>query len=155
MNPSSEPITTAGMRITNTRVFAAPREVLFDLFADPEQLEHWWGPEGFTNTFEQFDFEPGGAWRFTMHGPDGTDYPNAKDFVEIVRPERIVLDHIQQQGHLFRLTMTYQAEGEGNTRLTWQMDFTTANDDELRAFITTANEQNFDRLAEQVTKVMP
>lgn len=151
MNPSEN---TQGTEITSTRVFAAPREILFDLFADPEQLEHWWGPEGFTSTFEQFDFEPGGAWRFTMHGPDGTDYPNAKDFVEIVRPERIVFDHVQD-GHGFRMAMTYESAGENTTRLTWHMAFANPLTEEVRAFIVTANEQNFDRLAEQVTKVMP
>jgi len=150
MNPSEA---SHGTAITSTRVFAAPREILFDLFADPEQLEHWWGPEGFTSTFEQFDFEPGGAWRFTMHGPDGTDYPNAKDFVEIVPAERIVFDHVQD-GHGFRMTMTYETEGEG-TRLTWNMVFARTLSDDIRDFIITANEQNFDRLAEQVNKVMP
>lgn len=151
MNPSDE---AHGTAIISTRVFAAPPEVLFDLFADPEQLEHWWGPEGFTNTFGQFDFEPGGAWRFTMHGPDGTDYPNAKDFVEIVRPERIVFDHVQD-GHGFRMTMTYEPAGEGETRLTWRMVFARPLTDDIRAFILNANEQNFDRLAGQVGKVMP
>ena len=151
MNPSDE---TQGTIITSTRVFAAPPEVLFDLFADPEQLEHWWGPEGFTNTFEQFDFEPGGAWRFTMHGPDGTDYPNAKDFVEIVRPERIVFDHVQD-GHGFRMTMAYEAVGEGETRPPRHMVFARPPTDDIRAFILNGNEQNFDRLAGQVEKVMP
>jgi len=151
MNP---PAASDGTEITSTRVFAAPREVLFDLFADPEHLAHWWGPEGFTNTFEQFDFEPGGAWRFTMHGPDGTDYPNAKDFVEIERPERIVFDHVQD-GHAFRMTMTYETEGNHTTRLTWHMAFAAPLADDIRDFITNANEQNFDRLQEYVPKVMP
>lgn len=142
-----------GTAITSTRVFAAPREVLFDLFADPEQLAHWWGPEGFTSTFEQFDFEPGGAWRFTMHGPDGKDYPNANDFVEIERPERIVFDHVQED-HGFRMTMTYEREGE-DTWLTWQMVFSRTLSSDQRDFIIQANEQNFDRLADFVTKVMP
>ena len=60
--------------IVSTRVLDAPRELVFRAFSDPDLLARWWGPEGFTNTFHEFDLRPDGAWRFVMHGPDGTDY---------------------------------------------------------------------------------
>ena len=93
---------SADGEIVSTRVFDAPREVVFRAFTDPALLARWWGPKGFTNTFHEFDPRPGGAWRFVMHGPDGTDYPMTKDFVEVVPPERIVLQHIQAM-HKFRM----------------------------------------------------
>ncbi|EMO29454.1 toxin-antitoxin system, toxin component domain protein [Leptospira interrogans serovar Bataviae str. HAI135] len=46
------------------------------MWTEPEHVIHWWGPKGFTNTFETMDVRPGGIWKFIMHGPDGTDYPN-------------------------------------------------------------------------------
>lgn len=129
-----------------TRRFEAPRAILFRAFTDPEILARWWGPNGFTNTFEEFAPEPGRMWRFVMHGPDGRDYPMLNEFVEIVPGERIVLQH-HQDGHNFRLEMTYANEGE-STRLTWRIWFESATEAErVRPFFEQANEQNFDRLA--------
>lgn len=135
----------AGPEIISTRLFPAPPEKLFAAFRDPAQLVHWWGPKGFTNTFHAFDFRPGGVWEFTMHAPDGTDYPNRKDFTEIVENERIIFEH-RQPTHVFTMTMTYAAEADG-TRLTWIMQFTSPDESgQLKNFIAAANEENFDRL---------
>jgi uncharacterized protein YndB with AHSA1/START domain len=135
------------MEIVNTRIFPVPRERLFAMFSDPDELAGWWGPSGFTNTFHEFDFRPGGKWRFTMHGPDLKDYENEKTFVEVAKPERIVFDHFETM-HGFRMTMSYEPLGEGRaTRLTWQMDFKDdSGNEKLKDFIAVANEQNFDRL---------
>src|SRR6188472_804340 len=94
----------ADIGIVNTRVFAVPRERLFEAFSNPDHLVHWWGPKGFTNTFHEFDPRPGGAWRFVMHGPDGAEYQIEKEFIEVVKPERIVLQHLEEV-HRFRMTM--------------------------------------------------
>ena len=132
--------------IINSRIFAAPRAAVFAAFSDPLRLAQWWGPAGFTNTFHEFDFRPGGAWRFTMHAPDGAAYAMDKRFTEIVVPERIVLGHAQA-GHDFTLTMTYAARGD-RTELTWEMRFDDpAEAAKVRAFVLRANEENFDRLA--------
>ena len=131
--------------IVSRRVFAGPRELVFEAFSNPDHLVHWWGPKGFTNTFREFDLRPGGAWRFVMHGPDGGEYDIAKDFVEVVEPERIVLQH-RDPVHGFRMTMTF-AEHSGNTELTWSMLFESAAEGvKVKGFITAANEENFDRL---------
>jgi uncharacterized protein YndB with AHSA1/START domain len=106
---------------------------------------HWWGPKGFTNTFREFDLRSGGAWRFVMHGPDGVEYEIAKDFAEVVKPERIVLQH-RGPMHRFRMTMTF-AEQSRHTKLTWSMLFESgAEATKVKDFITEANEENFDRL---------
>ena len=131
--------------IVTTRVLDAPRERVFRAFSDPEQLAQWWGPDGFTSTFQGFSFEPGGAWTFVMHGPDGTTYPNESHFVEIVPGERIVFDHMS--GHAFRATFVFSDEGE-RTRLHWTMHFgDPAECAKVARFVAGANEQNLDRLA--------
>jgi len=138
-------IEAARGEIVSRRVFAAPRELVFEAFSNPDHLVHWWGPKGFTNTFREFDLRPGGAWRFVMHGPDGVEYDLAKDFVEVVKPERIVLQH-RDPVHGFRMTMTF-AEHSGKTELTWSMLFESgAEAVKVKSFITEANEENFDRL---------
>jgi uncharacterized protein YndB with AHSA1/START domain/catechol 2,3-dioxygenase-like lactoylglutathione lyase family enzyme len=135
----------ADAEIVSTRVFDAPREVVFRAFTDPTLLAQWWGPRGFTNTFHEFDPRPGGAWRFVMHGPDGTHYPMTKEFVEVVSPERIVLQHIQAM-HMFRMAMVL-ADEAGGTRVTWRTRFESAEEAEnVRGFWAVANEENFDRL---------
>jgi uncharacterized protein YndB with AHSA1/START domain len=135
-----------------TRVSAAPRALLFRAFTDPGVLARWWGPAGFTSTFEEFEPTPGRMCRFVMHGPDGRDYPMLNEFVEVVPDERIVLRH-HQDGHDFRLEMTY-ADEDGTTRLTWRIWFDSHDEAErVRAFVEPANEQNFDRLAAQLASL--
>ena len=142
-------VTSADQEIVSTRVLAAPRERVFEAFSDPTRLARWWGPKGFTNTFDEFDLRPGGAWRFVMHGPDGSAYRNASEFIEIVSPERIVFQHLEPM-HRFQMTMTFVPEGD-RTRLTWRMRFESAAEVErIKAFIPAANEQNFDRLAAEL-----
>ena len=132
--------------IISKRIIAVPRETLFKAFSDPDQLARWWGPKGFTSTFEVFDFRPGGTWRFTMHGPNGANYPNEHHFTGVVSPERIVYQHVQPPMHSFTMIMTF-AERDGKTELTWLMRFeSVAEVAKLRDFIAGANEQNFDRL---------
>jgi uncharacterized protein YndB with AHSA1/START domain len=135
----------AACEIVSTRVIAVPRGQVFAAFRDPTRLARWWGPQGFTNTFREFDLRPGGAWRFTMHGPDGKDYANECAFVEVVPPERVVFDHLETM-HRFRMTITWDAEG-GRTRVTWRMRFESPDEcAKVRAFVPECNEQNLDRL---------
>ncbi len=131
--------------IVSTRMIDAPRELVFAAWTDPAHLAKWWGPKGFTNTFEMFDCRPGGRWTFVMHGPDGVDYPNACEFVEIVEPERIVFRHLEPMHH-FRVTATFEDQ-DGRTKLTFRMLFDDATErDRIHDVVMEANEQNFDRL---------
>ncbi len=138
--------------IVNSRLFRAPRDQVFLAFRDPEQLKIWWGPNGFTNTFESFDLRPGGGWHYVMHGPDGTDYRNHSNFLEVVEGERIVLFHHLPM-HKFRLAMTYE-DADGGTLVTWTMHFETAEElEKVRPWVDAGNEQNFDRLAAHLADV--
>jgi uncharacterized protein YndB with AHSA1/START domain len=140
--------------IVNTRIFAASPSDVFRAFSDPARLAQWWGPEGFTNTFHEFDFRTGGAWRFTMHAPDGKSYAMDKQFLEVVAPQRVVLRHFQS-GHDFTLTMTFTTKGPG-TELSWRMRFDDPEEGErLRSFLGPANEQNLERLATHLMKSTP
>jgi uncharacterized protein YndB with AHSA1/START domain len=151
-SPKSAASLSGGIEIVTTRVFAAARAALYGAFADPVRLARWWGPNGFRNTIHGFDLRPDGAWRFTMHGPDGKDYPNESRFVTVSAAEKIVFEHLQPM-HWFRMEMTYEDAGAGQTRLTWRMTFERCEENEkLRTFIAQANEQNFDRLREELKR---
>ena len=80
--------------IVVTRVFDAPRALVFKLWTDPEHLAHWWGLNGFTITNYEMDVRLGGVWRFVMHGPNGVDYQNKVVYREVVEPERLVYSHV-------------------------------------------------------------
>jgi uncharacterized protein YndB with AHSA1/START domain len=133
-----------------TRLFNAPRTLVYRAFTDADVLTRWWGPEGFANTFEEFTPRAGGTWRFVMRDPDGRDHRMLNEFVEVEHERKIVLQH-RQAGHNFRLEMTYADEAD-KTRLTWRIWFESAEEAErVRPFLNRANEQNFDRLEAQLT----
>jgi uncharacterized protein YndB with AHSA1/START domain len=117
-----------GAEIVLARNFKSPREQVFAAWTDAGRLAEWWGPNGFTITTESFDMRPGGIWRFMMHGPDGTDYPNVIRYNEIVPPERIVYTHGEDDGSpdAFHVTATFQQAGQG-TRLTMHIVFPSAD----------------------------
>ena len=116
--------------IIGTRVFDAPRELVFAAFTDPEHLAQWWGPNGFTTTTSKFEFRAGGIWRFVMHRPDGRDYQNRITFDEIIAPERIVYRHSggdDVEPVQFKQTLTFEDLG-GKTKLTWHGTFPSAEE---------------------------
>lgn len=109
-------------------------------------------PNGFTNTFHEFDLRPGGALRFTMHAPDGAAYENFCQFVEIKPSEHIVIDHIEPV-HSFRLTADITITRIG-TELRFNMTFALREEYErIKNFVRAANEQNFDRLEAVLQKI--
>jgi uncharacterized protein YndB with AHSA1/START domain len=143
---------TANREFIHSRLIDAPRERVFKAFADPTHLARWWGPNGFTSTFEVFELRVGGTWRFVMHGPDGSKYPNESVFVQVAAPERVVLEHLRE-GHHFFLTITFTAQGN-QTLVGWQQVFDTeAERARIANFVVEANEQNLTRLAAEVLKV--
>ena len=105
-----------------TRVFDAPRRLVFKAWTEPERLVRWWGPQGFTTPFCEMDVRAGGAFRFGMRSPEGTDHWLRGVIREIVEPERLVYtwaweDAEGKPGHETLLTVTF-AEHDGKTRLT-------------------------------------
>lgn len=105
-----------------TRVFDAPRELVFRMWTDPKHLARWWGPKDFTNPVCEADARPGGALRIVMRGPDGNEYPMVGVFREVAAPERLVFTNIAVDGQgnpiLDGLTTVTFAEEGGKTKLT-------------------------------------
>jgi uncharacterized protein YndB with AHSA1/START domain len=109
--------------IVISRVLNAPRERVWEAMTDPEQITQWWGPAGFTDTTQEWDFRVGGVWRHTMRGPDGREYPNRSVFTEIVQPERVGYSHgwdAKGAGEMFKATWTLEAQGD-KTKVTIRM----------------------------------
>lgn len=117
---------TSDREIIITRTVNAPRDRVWRAFTTKEELEQWWGPNGFSVTTESCDIREGGEWRFMMHGPDGRDYPNWIRFTEILKPERISHDHGGDSGKVeFQATITLEDQGE-KTLVTMKSVFPTA-----------------------------
>lgn len=111
--------------IAATRVFDAPRELVWKAWTDPEHIGKWWGPNGFTTTTFSMDLRPGGVWRYVMHGPDGRDYQNKVTYIEVVEPERLVYklggaEDVEPVTH--HVTVTFRDLG-GRTRIDTRMVF--------------------------------
>lgn len=132
----------------HSRELPAPPASVFAAIQDPARLARWWGPDGFTNTFRTFEFRPGGPWLFTMHGPDGTDYPNESEFLEIVPGSLVRIRHVNLPRFELAIALTPSAAG---TLVSWTHVFENAEFAEnLRGFLEKSNEQNLDRLSREV-----
>ena len=144
-NPSAESDSIAERTIGTTRSVSATPEQWFGAFHDPQRLARWWGPNGCTSTFQEFDLRPGGRWRLVQHSPDGTNYPNDKEFIEVRKPQRIVIRN-HHPVHGFFMTIGFIPQGAGSL-VTWQLFFDSADEAaKVRDLATPANEQNLDRL---------
>ncbi len=137
------------LEVQTSRLLDASRERVLAAWLDPARLARWWGPEGFTNSFEVCEPRAGGAWRFVMHAPNGAAHPNESVFRE-VGPDRVVVEHLSAPH--FVLTATLEDEGTG-TRVTWRQRFDSAETcRKLQSVVVPANEQNLDRLAAEVAR---
>ena len=114
--------------IVATRVFAAPRELVWKVWTDPEHIGKWWGPNGFRTTTHSMDLRSGGHWRYVMHGPDGRDFHNRVTYLEVVRPERLVYKMGSEDDPAVShdVTVTFR-EQEGGTRVDMRMVFASAD----------------------------
>jgi len=151
-SPATEP---SDREIVFTRLFDAPRELVWEAWTDPQQVVQWWGPRGFTTTTHEMAVRPGGVWRFIMHGPDGTDYPNKIVYTEVVPPERLAYTHGSDDGDesgQFQVTVTF-TDQDGKTRLTMRSLFASAEerDKVVKEYgAIEGGNQTLDRLAEHL-----
>jgi len=116
----------AEREIVLSRVFDAPRKMVWEAWTDPKQVAQWWGPNGFSTTIEEMDVRPGGVWRLTMHGPDGTDYSCRIQYREIVPSARLAYRHgsdVDNDPNVFEVVITFAAAGAGQTLLKTQSTF--------------------------------
>ena len=137
------------------RLYDAPVKSVWDAWTDPKQLAKWWGPRGFTITTHSKDLRVGGRWNFTMHGPDGVDYPNSTHYLEVETYSRLVYDHggNADQPPMFRVTVHF-SELKGKTKMEMSMTLPTpeAAAETRKMIKKMGGGSTWDRLAEFLTK---
>lgn len=148
--------------ITITRVFDAPRELVFAAWTDPNHVERWWGPRGYASFDCEIDLRAGGVFALQMRGPDGAVYPCRRVFREVVKPERIVYTRGSDDGHACGaglppraiVTVTF-VERDGKTTLTIHTLLQSAADREAAqtAGFVPGWESTLERLAELLSNV--
>ena len=132
---------------TSRDIPASPEQV-FAAFSDPERLARWWGPAGFTNTFDICEFKPGGRWSYVMHGPEAGHYPNESVFAEVEPPAKIVVQHLSKPTYRLVIALAPSAAG---TTVSWDQTFDDADvARRIEHIVVPANEQNLDRLSSEV-----
>lgn len=137
--------------LSTSRTLPFTPEAIYAAFASPTLLAAWWGPDGFSNTFDVFEFVPGGRWVFTMHGPDGKNYANSSFFAALEAGRKVVVRH--DCAPLFTLTVELQPVA-GGTLLTWDQAFDdAATAQAVKAIVGDANEQNLNRLTRVLSQV--
>jgi uncharacterized protein YndB with AHSA1/START domain len=146
---------SAPNEIRIVRLYDAPLQAVWDAWTDPAQAAQWWGPRGFTITTHSKDLRVGGHWRYTMHGPDGTDWPNSTVYLEVEPLAKLVYDHggNDDRPPLFRVTVRFE-EVDGKTRMDMTMGLPDAESAaQTRKFVKQAGgESTWDRLAEYLGK---
>jgi uncharacterized protein YndB with AHSA1/START domain len=155
-NPSED------LGIVVTRIFDAPRELVFKMFTDPKHLARFWGPKGFTSTVREMDPRPGGTFRLEMRGPDGAICPCEGVYREVVEPERIVYFGEPDGSHgcggglppRALVTMTFAAHAR-KTTLTIDTRFEAAADRDaaVKVGFNTGWASSLDRLADLLEKL--
>ncbi len=142
--------------IINQRTLAAPRELVFDAFTKAEHVVHWYGPFGFSITNQHMNVHPNGEWLFTMHGPDGVDYPNRIRYTKVERPSLLEYVHDDAQEppkQVFHVVVTFEESGD-TTLLTMRLIFDNAAvRDQVATYAVEGGRQTMDRLTEYISRI--
>lgn len=137
------------------RIYDAPVKMVWEAWVDPKQAAKWWGPRGFTITTHSKELKVGGIWHYTMHGPDGVDYPNKTVYLEIKDQARLVYDHggYDDRPPMFRVTVNFSTLGK-KTKMEMTMAFPSEEvAKETAKFIKKAGGNGtWDRLAEYLSE---
>jgi uncharacterized protein YndB with AHSA1/START domain len=135
---------------STSREIPASIEQVFAAISDPQRLARWWGPAGFSNTFDICEIKSGGRWSLIMHGPDGHDYPNENVFAEVVPPCKVVVQHPSEPKYCLTIGLTAAA---GGTVVTWSQAIESPETARrIEHIVIPANEQNLERLAVEVLR---
>jgi len=141
--------------IVITRVFDAPREIVFRAYTDPNLIPQWWGPKSLTTTVAKMDVKPGGVWRFVQRDAHGNEYAFNGVYHEILPPQRLVytFEFEGMPGHVLLETVTFE-EFEDKTKLTDKSVFQTVEDRDgmLKSGMEKGAVETMDRFAEELAK---
>lgn len=136
-----------------SRVFDAPRELVFQDHIDPVHIPRWWGQRQSTTIVDTLDPKPGGAWRYIQRDPDGNEYAFRGEFREVVPPERLVytFEFEGMPGHIVVDTITFTGH-EGKTTISSTSLFESVEDRAgmLESGMESGTNESWDRLAEQL-----
>lgn len=135
--------------ILSSRIINSPVEMVYQAFENPNHLKNWWGPEGFTNTINEFDLRVGGNWILTMHGPEKGNYENSSVFKTVLLNKLISWERKSQP--LFDMEIAFEKLEENKTQISFKMIFATAEEcEKMRKFVEPKNEENFNRLEREI-----
>ncbi|MFL6707839.1 MAG: SRPBCC family protein [Massilia sp.] len=133
------------------RTYDAPVQAVWDAWTNPAKIAQWWGPRGYSTVSHSQNVRVGGAWRYTMHGPDGVDWPSKITYLEVEPLARLVYDHGGDDANppLFRVTVLFSEEA-GKTRMETTMHLASKEAvEQTRHIIRQAGgESTWDRLGE-------
>jgi uncharacterized protein YndB with AHSA1/START domain len=138
-----------------TRIYDASVPAVWDAWTVPDQLAQWWGPRGFTITTLSKDLTAGGSWVYTMHGPDGIDYPNRAHYLEVDRHSKLVYDHgvTEDRPPLFRVTVIFsELKGKTKIDLTMTLPSSEAVEETRKSIRKHGGNTTWDRLSEYLEK---
>jgi uncharacterized protein YndB with AHSA1/START domain len=143
--------TPSDREIVMTRVFDAPRDLVFEAHSSCEHMSQWWGPRKYEVGSCEMDFRPGGKWRIVHRGPEGEEHGFRGEFREIVPPERLVWTFEWEglPGHVSVQTAQFE-EHDGKTTLTATAVFDTIEDRDgmLQSGMESGAAETYDRLDE-------
>jgi uncharacterized protein YndB with AHSA1/START domain len=144
--------TPSDREIVLTRVFDAPRRLVFEALSKPEHVVHWYGPHGWTLPVCNIDFRPGGAWRFVLRGPDGRDMGMKGVYQEVTPPERLVSTESFEDYPGESLNTLTLSEKDGKTTLTVTVLYPSreVRDAVIGSGMARGAGETYDRLAEHL-----
>jgi uncharacterized protein YndB with AHSA1/START domain len=143
---------TPDCEIVSSRNINAPRELVYRAWSEPIHLKNWWGPKGFTNTFNEFDCRVGGKWSYIMHGPEKGNYVNECEFIKIEKPLLIAWKRFSKP--IFQVVATFEEVSNDKTKIVFRMLFNSADEcRKVKAFAVDKNEENFDRLEDELNRM--
>jgi uncharacterized protein YndB with AHSA1/START domain len=150
-------ILSSDREIVITRMFDAPRDLVFEAHSSCEHLSRWLGPRYLTMVSCEMEFRPGGKYRFVHRASDGSEYAFRGEFREIVRPERLVrtFEFEGMAGHVSLETLILE-EREGKTKLTITALYASKDDHDgiVQSGMEAGVRESWDRLEEYVASEM-
>ena len=157
-SPTASLTILSDREVALTRVFDAPRELVFRAHTDPDLIPRWWGLRSNATTVEALDLRPGGIWRFIQRDPKGSEFAFLGHYREIVPPERLVntFEFEGLPGHVILDTSVFEALADGRTKLTATSVFATrvARDGMLDSGMESVSNESWDRLAELLATLL-
>jgi uncharacterized protein YndB with AHSA1/START domain len=146
------------LAFTMSRVFDAPREIVWKVCTDPELVPRWWGPRRFTTFVDEMEVKVGGRWRYIQKDAEGNEFAFNGVYKEVMPPERLTytFEFEPMAGHISTETITFEELPGGKTKITTRTTFESLEDLEgmLQSGMESGAEETWDRLEELLAEAM-